>query len=82
MARFISIFPFILVCFLTIVSKDSFANCFSRDIFNEELLSVDGKDSVNWILKDDFEDGNISDWENVNDWEVSPVDKINGNFSF
>ena len=81
MARFISIFPFILVCFLTIVSKDSFANCFSRDIFNEELLSVDGKDSVNWILKDDFEDGNISDWENVNDWEVSPVDKINGNFS-
>lgn len=81
MARFIFIFPFILVCFLTIVSKNTFAHYSANSISIENLHSFENIDSVNWIMKDDFEDGDISDWKNYSDWEVTPVDKINGNYS-
>jgi len=81
MARFIFIFPFILVCFLTIVSKNAFARYSTGNISIEKLPYSENNDSVISIMKDDFEDGDISDWINYNDWEASSLDKINGNYS-
>lgn len=72
MARFIFIFPNILVYFLIIVSKSVFA--FGFPVSDPAA----GKDTINWIWRDDFEYGNISDWKQTNDWEVSAVEPING----
>jgi hypothetical protein len=33
------------------------------------------------LLREGFESQNLSVWKQYNDWEVSPVDKISGNFS-
>ena len=81
MARFIFIFPFILVCFLTIVSKTAFAGISKSVSHTENAKFNEGKDTVNFIFKDDFEDGNFSDWKQMEYWEVSAVEKISGEFS-
>lgn len=81
MARFIFIFPFILVYFLTIVSKTAYA-VIPESVSHKENTKLDeGKDTVNFIFTEDFEDGNLSDWKQVADWEVSSVEKISGEFS-
>lgn len=81
MARFIFIFPFILVYFLTIVSKTAFAGI-SKSVYRIENTKINEiKDTVNFIFKDDFEDGNLSDWKQLEYWEVSAVEKISGEYS-
>lgn len=81
MARNIFIFTNIVVCFLTIVSKTAFGTTLS---FNQSLLKTElfqDKDTTNSIFQDDFETGNIQQWKQTGDWEVSATGKISGNYS-
>lgn len=81
MARFIFIFPFILVYFLTNVSKTTFAVNSASDSFIEKIQTEEGKDTTNFMFQDDFEDGNLNGWKQTDGWEVSAVEKISGEFS-
>ena len=78
MARFIFIFQNILVDFLIIVSKLTFAASFTAPHFLADLYQGADKDTINWIWVDDLEDGNISDWKQADDWEISDVEAIGG----
>lgn len=79
MARLIFIFPIILVYFLTIVSKSALGGNFTNHKFKTKTLP--GKDTIISIFKDDFESGDLLGWKQTNDWEVSSVEKISGNFT-
>jgi hypothetical protein len=79
MARLIFIFPIILVYFLTIVSKSALGGNFTNHNFKTKTLP--GKDTIISIFKDDFESGDLLGWKQTNDWEVSSVEKISGNFT-
>jgi len=75
------IFPFIVVYFLTIVSKGAFcSNPDQRELSKKsEIVAV--KDTLNSIFQDDFERGNCVGWKQSDDWEVSTVEKISGEYS-
>jgi len=78
MAKLIFIFPFTLVFFLTIVSKNAFCGSFIHSGENE-IFS--GNDTIIPIFSDGFEFGKLSGWKQTSDWEVSATDPISGNFS-
>jgi hypothetical protein len=40
-----------------------------------------GKDTINSIFQDDFENGKLSGWKQMDDWEVSAIEKISGAYS-
>ena len=79
MVRIICIFPFILVCFLTIVSKNAFSRSFLNQSCWTKTATYEGSDSI--IFRDDFESGDLSGWKQTTDWEISALDPISGNFS-
>ena len=81
MARFIFILPFILVYILTIVSKIAFPPISKSVSYLEKAMIDEGKDTVNFIFQDNFEDENLSDWKQMDDWEVSAIQKISGAYS-
>ena len=78
MARFIFIFPIILVYFLTIVSCDAFGKYKSSLNSHAKIETFFGNDTISIIFKDDFESNNISGWKQTTDWEVSSSEKISG----
>ncbi len=79
MAKLIFIFPFILAYFLTIVSKSASGENLTHPVDQTKAKIVSGNDTL--LFNDDFESGNLSDWKQTEDWEVSAADKITGNFS-
>ncbi|MDP2338690.1 MAG: gliding motility-associated C-terminal domain-containing protein [Bacteroidota bacterium] len=81
MAKIIFIFPFILVHFLTIVSKNAFCSYTPISNYPVNNQIPFGIDTVNFIFHDDFEDKNLSRWKQTSDWEVSASEKISGGFS-
>lgn len=81
MARIIFIFLNIVVCFLTIVSKKAFCERLPTSSPALKIEYPETKDTIDPIFTDDFESGILSGWEQKEDWEVSAVEKINGNFS-
>lgn len=81
MARFIFIFPIILVYFLTIVSYDALSKT-NRDLNSlAKIETFSGNDTISTIFSDDFENNNFSKWKQTTDWEVSSSEKISGTFS-
>ena len=80
-ARLIFIFVIIVVYFLTTVSRNTFANNYTVPKNGPLINALSAKDTIYTIIKDDFEDGNLSGWKQTNEWEVSPVEKIAGVFS-
>ncbi len=76
MARFIFIFPIILVYFLTIVSYDAFPKTKSDLNSPAKIETFSGNDTIATIFSDDFENNNISAWKQTTDWEVSASEKI------
>jgi hypothetical protein len=81
MTRLIFIFPIILVYFLTIVSKNAFADSNPEIRLPAKTASLSGRETFNSIFSDDFESGNLSGWKQTDDWEVSASEKISGNLS-
>ncbi|HEX7585288.1 MAG TPA: gliding motility-associated C-terminal domain-containing protein [Prolixibacteraceae bacterium] len=81
MVRLIFIFPFILVYFLTIVSKNASGCGFIKLDNPGKSETISGKDTILSIFKDDFESGILSGWKQTEDWEVSSMEIISGNFS-
>lgn len=79
MARLIFIFPIILVCFLTIVSKSGLSEVSSLKQIAKRAEIITAEDTL--IFSDDFENGRLSGWTPSDEWEVSASEKINGNFS-
>ncbi|MFY9152963.1 MAG: gliding motility-associated C-terminal domain-containing protein [Prolixibacteraceae bacterium] len=81
MARNIFIFSNTVVLFLTIVSKTAFCTSFSscHDFLKTE--NFQDKDTINSIFQDGFESGNIQEWKQTDDWEVSASEKISGTYS-
>ena len=79
MVRLIFIFPFILVHFLTIVSKSAFSGNLTHQDYQAKDEIFSGKDTV--VFRDDFESGNLVGWKQTVDWEVSATVPISGNFS-
>jgi hypothetical protein len=76
---FIFIFSIIVVDFITIVSITASASCLSPSVNSNEFV-VEVQDTTH-LLQEGFESQNLSLWTQYTDWEVSPVDKISGNFS-
>jgi hypothetical protein len=81
MARFIFIFPIILVYFLTIVSYNTFSKTKPDLNTLAKIETFSGNDTIATIFIDDFENNNISAWKQTSDWEVSASEKISGSFS-
>ncbi len=81
MTRLNFIFSIILVYFLTIVSKNAFCECnpFSNQLV--KLRTFLGNDTIIPVFNDDFESGNLSEWKQTENWEVSPTEAISGIFS-
>ena len=81
MARLIFILAIIIVCFLTTVSKNTFANKYM--VLETGLLNtvLADKDTVSTLFHDDFEDGNLQGWKQTDEWEVSSTEKISGAYS-
>jgi hypothetical protein len=81
MARFIFIFPIILVYFLTIVSYDTF--CKPKFSINAvaKVETFFGNDNIDPIFDYAFENNSISGWKQTADWEVSASEKISGEYS-
>jgi len=81
MARFIFIFPIILVYFLTIVSYDTFSRPESALNLPAKIETFSGNDTIDTIFSDDFENNSVSGWKQTADWEVSAIEKISGTTS-
>jgi len=81
MARFIFIFPIILVYFLTIVSYSTFGKSKSGLNSPAKIETFSGNDTIAIVFTNDFENNSISGWKQTTDWEVSPVEKISGALS-
>lgn len=81
MARFIFIFPIILVYFLTIVSCDVFGKQKSSFNSHAKIVTFSGNDTITTIFTDDFESSNLSGWKQTTEWEVSATEKISGTLS-
>jgi len=81
MARFIFIFPILLVYFLTIVSYDTFSMPKPDQDALAKIETFSGNDTFSTIFSDDFENNIISGWKQTTDWEVSASEKISGSFS-
>lgn len=79
MPLFIFIFSNILVYFLTIVSFSTSPEINSGVKAFAKIESFAGNDTI--ALEDNFETGSFSNWKQTSDWEVSPADKISGNYS-
>jgi len=78
MARFIFIFPILLVYFLTIVSYDTFSMPKPDQDALAKIETFSGNDTFSTIFSDDFENNIISGWKQTTDWEVSASEKISG----
>ena len=78
MARFIFIFPIILVYFLTIVSYSALGK--SRSDLNSpaKIETFSGNDTIATIFSANFENNIFSGWKQMTDWEVSASEKISG----
>ena len=81
MARKYFIFPFIVVYFLTIVSKSAFCSNPDQCELSKKSEIIAVKDTLNSIFQDDFERGICVGWKQSDDWEVSTVEKISGEYS-
>lgn len=81
MARNIFIFTNIVVCFLTIVSKTTSGANFSYTQSSLKTVIFQDKDTINSIFQDNFESGNLQEWKQIEDWEVSSFGKISGIYS-
>jgi len=81
MARFIFIFPILLVYFLTIVSCDTFGKSKSDLNSPAKIETFSGNDTIAIVFTTDFENNSISGWEQTTDWEVSASEKISGALS-
>ena len=81
MARFIFIFPILLVYFLTIVSYGTFGKSKSGLNSPAKIETFSGNDTIAIVFTTDFENNSISGWKQTTDWEVSPVEKISGALS-
>ena len=81
MARFIFIFPIILVYFLTIVSYDTFGKSKSGINSPVKIETFSGNDTIEIVFTTDFENNSISGWKQTTDWEVSATEKVSGAFS-
>ncbi|MEI8113194.1 MAG: gliding motility-associated C-terminal domain-containing protein [Bacteroidia bacterium] len=79
MARFIFIFPIILVYFLTIVSKSAFSGNLTIENYQSKSGIISGNDTI--LFKEDFESGDLTGWKQTTDWEGSQTVPISGNFS-
>lgn len=79
--RFIFIFAIIVVHFLTTVSKTAFSGNNTSLSLSAKMETFSGKDTVVSIFNEDFESGNLSGWKLTDDWEVSALEEIAGNFS-
>jgi hypothetical protein len=78
MARFIFIFPKLLIFFLTIVSYNAFSKTKSEPNSSAKIETFSGNDTISTIFSDDFESNSISVWKQIADWEVSVSEKISG----
>ncbi|MGE5394153.1 MAG: gliding motility-associated C-terminal domain-containing protein [Candidatus Saccharibacteria bacterium] len=78
-ALFIFIFSILVVLFITIVSKRTFAYGSSLPVTSKEFIPAE-QDTTH-LFQEGFESQNLSVWKQHSDWEVSSVDKISGNFS-
>lgn len=81
MTQIIFIFLNIAVCFLTIVSKMSFAAQIENSSFANKNDFSGSKDTINPDFQDDFENGNFSGWHPEAGWAVSDSDPIAGSYS-
>lgn len=79
MPLFIFIFSNILVYFLTIVSFGTSPEINSGVKAFAKIESFARNDTI--ALEDNFETGAFSNWKQTSDWEVSPAEKISGNYS-
>jgi len=81
MARLIFILAIIIVYFLTIVSKNTFANKYT--VFESTPVNniLADKDTISTLFQDDFEKGNLLGWKQTEEWEVSSTEKISGVYS-
>jgi len=81
MARFIFIFPILLVYFLTIVSYGTFGKSKSSLNSPAKIETFSGNDTIAIVFTTDFENNSISGWKQTTDWEVSATEKISGALS-
>ena len=81
MARFIFIFPILLVYFLTIVSYGTFGMSKSDPNSSAKIENLIENDTISTIFNDNFENNSISGWKQTTDWEVSVTEKISGALS-
>lgn len=81
MARFIFIFPILLVYFLTIVSYGTFGMSKSDPNSSAKIENLIENDTISTIFNDNFENNSISGWKQTTDWEVSATEKISGALS-
>lgn len=81
MAKLIFIFAIILVYFLTIVSKPSFARHDLPIKDHAKIETFSGNDDSSPLFQDDFESGALSGWKQSEDWDVSATGKISGQYS-
>jgi len=81
MARFIFIFPILLVYFLTIVSYTTFGKSKSDLNSHAKIETFSGNDTIAIVFTTDFENNSISGWKQTTDWEVSASEKISGALS-
>lgn len=81
MGRIIFIFAFIVVILLTTVSKNVFAEFVATTENSATPVIFATKDTIHILFQDDFETGTPSGWKQTEDWEVSDIEKISGEYS-